>query len=219
MAKDDQKAGIAELAVANPLDRADRSKRDAEMALLAVASDLSLSIAPDGTIVDLTISAPELVRDGAEAWRGCKLGDIVTVESKPKIADLLAEAIAGGAPRWRQVTHPTPNGDVPIRYACVASGGQLFVIGRDLRTTAAIQQRLLQTQQALERDYMKIAACGIPLSSDVRCFRRGHRDRGCRHPADHRCQPGRTPFAGADDGCPAAAARRPQSAIRMHATT
>ena len=156
MAKDDQNAGLDALAVAGSRGRSERARCDAETALLRMASDLSLSLTPDGTIIDLTIGAAELRKDGADAWRGRNLSDIVTIESKPKIAGLLSEALAGGAPRWRQVTHSTPNGEVPIRYACVVSGDHLLAIGRDLRTTAVIQQRLLQTQQALERDYLKL---------------------------------------------------------------
>ena len=150
MAKDVQIAGAAGLAVAGA------SPRSAHEALLLAAADLSLSLARDGTILDLTVGAPDLMADGAAAWRGRRLADLVTIESKPKIAELLAEAARGGAARWRQVNHPTPNGEVPIRYACVAAGDHLLAIGRDLRATAAIQQRLLQTQQALERDYLNL---------------------------------------------------------------
>ena len=156
MSKHDQDALTAGLAVAETHARAQPPRHAAEAALLLAASDLSFSLARDGTILDMTVSAAALAKDGAEGWCGNKLSDLVTIESKPKIADMLAEAAAGGAPRWRQVTHPTPNGDVPIRYACVASGDQLLAIGRDLRATAAVQQRLLQTQQALERDYLKL---------------------------------------------------------------
>ena len=156
MAKVDQNAGSAGLAVTQQGTRRAIVQHDAQAALLLAAADLSLSLAHDGTIVELVVSTPDLVADGAEAWRGRKLGELVTIESKPKIAELLAEAAAGGAPRWRQVNHPTPGGEVPIRYACVAAGDHLIAIGRDLRATAAIQQRLLQTQQALERDYLKL---------------------------------------------------------------
>ncbi len=156
MAKDDPIAVSPGAAVGDALVRPGSSTRDAEAALLFLACDLSLRLAHDGTIIDLTLGAADLTADGAQGWRGHRLGDLVTIESKPKIAELLAEAARGVAPRWRQVNHPTPNGEVPIRYACVAAGDHLLAIGRDLRATAATQQRLLQTQQALERDYLKL---------------------------------------------------------------
>ena len=48
-------------------------------------------------------------------------------------------------------------GDVPVRYALVhLSEGRHLALGRDLRDAARTQQRLLQVQQALERDYMRM---------------------------------------------------------------
>ncbi len=128
----------------------------AQSVLLRAACDLSLLLSPDGTIIDLNVDDADLMVEGAPGWLGQKLVDLVTIESKPKIAELLADAASGRPPRWRQVNHPTANGDVPIRYACVASGDNLLAIGRDMKATAAVQQRLLQTQQSLERDYLRL---------------------------------------------------------------
>jgi len=55
------------------------------------------------------------------------------------------------------VNHPSTDGDVPLRYTLVQLGdGRHLALGRDLRDVARTQQRLLQVQQALERDYMRM---------------------------------------------------------------
>jgi len=60
--------------------------------------------------------------------------------------------------RWRQVNHPSVSGDLPIRYLAIAAGedGRLMAIGRDMRAAAALQQRLLRAQQAMERDSLRL---------------------------------------------------------------
>ncbi|MGT2480104.1 transcriptional regulator PpsR [Methylobacterium oryzae CBMB20] len=49
---------------------------------------------------------------------------------------------------------------MPIRYASIrpAEGGPILVLGRDMRAVAALQRRLMETQQALERDYDRLRA-------------------------------------------------------------
>ena len=71
---------------------------------------------------------------------------------------MLAIASNDTAKRWRQVNHPGTGGDIPVRYLIISlSGGdRLIVVGRDMRHYAVLQQRLLQAQQSLERDYMRL---------------------------------------------------------------
>jgi transcriptional regulator PpsR len=126
---------------------------DGAAALVALAGDLSLLLDIDGTILDVSASS---ALEGAAAWIGRPLTHLVTVEGRPKIAELLADAAARQPPRWRQVTHVLPDGEVPIRYAAVIIGSRLVLVGRDMRADAALQQRLLQAQQSLERDYLRL---------------------------------------------------------------
>lgn len=63
--------------------------------------------------------------------------------------------------RWREINHQTADGGVaPIRYCAVSAGqsGKIVALGRDLRSAAALQQRLLQVEQAMERDYARLRA-------------------------------------------------------------
>ncbi|BDL42354.1 transcriptional regulator PpsR [Methylorubrum extorquens DSM 13060] len=101
----------------------------------------------------------DLEGQGIESWLGKPWIDTVTVESRPKIDALLRDAAPGTMTRWRQVNHPSPTGtDLPIRYATLRpqKDGPIIVVGQDLRTIAALQRRLAETQQALERDYDRL---------------------------------------------------------------
>ncbi len=127
--------------------------------LLTAAGDVTLVLDGGGTILDVAVSRGDLANHGFTAWVGEAWADTVTVESRPKIAEMLAGARAHeGDLRWRQVNHPAAGGDVPVRYMIVALGhnDRLVAIGRDMRSAAALQQRLLQTQQSLERDYIRL---------------------------------------------------------------
>jgi transcriptional regulator PpsR len=59
---------------------------------------------------------------------------------------------------WRQVNHASREGEVPIRYAVLSvnGGAHRIAFGRDLREAGKLQQRLLQVQQSLERDYLRM---------------------------------------------------------------
>ena len=126
-------------------------------ALLASAGDISLVIDADGVISDVAIASGELVTHGLGNWVGQTWVETATIESKPKIMQMLADAVGPEPARWRQINHPTPGGDIPVRYLTMRlEQGGAIAIGRDMRAAAAMQQRLLQTQQSLERDYIKL---------------------------------------------------------------
>jgi len=129
------------------------------LAKLATASgDVALVMASDGRIIDVAFSHGDPTGTGQDAWIGRNWADLVNIESKPKIAEMLEVAHGDAAPRWRQVNHPGNDGDVPVRYMTVGSGsaGNIIAIGNDMRAQAAMQQRLIQAQQSLERDYLKL---------------------------------------------------------------
>jgi transcriptional regulator PpsR len=134
---------------------------DAESAaaLLAVAADIVLVIDQAGVVRDLTVSGEQIAADFHRKWIGRRWIDTVTVESRPKIEALLKEAGVRKASRWRQVNHPRPRGpDLPVLYATMRVGrdGRMVAVGRDLQATAQLQQRLVDVQQAMERDYARL---------------------------------------------------------------
>jgi transcriptional regulator PpsR len=126
--------------------------------LVEAAGDLVLILDAKGVVVDFALASHELAIDGSDRWVGRHWLDIVTIESRAKVEDMLAAVASSKPTRWRQVNHPTTMGDVPIRYWALPSGnnGHTIAIGRDMRGNAVLQQRLLQAQQSLERDYLRL---------------------------------------------------------------
>lgn len=129
--------------------------------LIAVAADLSLILDPAGTIQDVAFQTEEMSRelDPDEDWPGRAWTEVVTVESRPKIEALLRDASSKGEPRWRQINFPLPVGaDAPFQFSAVRvdKPGRVIAFGRDLRAMSALQQRLVDAQQSIERDYSRL---------------------------------------------------------------
>jgi transcriptional regulator PpsR len=125
--------------------------------LVAAAADISLVVDRSGVILDLAIGIDPPTLEAPEQWRGRPLVDVVCADSRDKVMDMLATADAI-PDRWRQINHPAATGaDLPMQYCAHASreGGPIVVIGRDLQGVAALQQRLIETQQSLEQDYWR----------------------------------------------------------------
>jgi len=133
-------------------------KLDAEsvMKMALLTGDIILILDAEGTILD---SAYDREYFGEfDDWIGMNWIETVTEESRFKVMEMLAAARRGELQHWRQVNHPTGSGDLAVRYVVqsVDEGRHRLAFGRDLRETARVQQRLLQVQQSLERDYMKM---------------------------------------------------------------
>jgi transcriptional regulator PpsR len=134
---------------------------DAEAAgdLIASAADVALVVDSEGVVLDAAFSEPDLAKEAYQHWIGRRFSEIVTVDSRSKIEELLRDATKRTASRWRQVNHPAKEGaDIPIRYRAIRFGADnhILVVGRDLRPLAALQQRLAEAQQAMEREYTRI---------------------------------------------------------------
>ena len=144
------------------------SQKDATIALqdpaavasiLAAAVDVTVLMTPDGVICDQVMAGPDLPGGLFTGWPGKLLSETVTVESKPKIEQMLGEAGMVSPPRWRQVNHPVRDGrDIPISYSAVRAGphGHIIAIGRDMSKVAQLQQRLLSAEQAVEQEYQRL---------------------------------------------------------------
>ncbi|MGD8354936.1 MAG: transcriptional regulator PpsR, partial [Methyloceanibacter sp.] len=119
--------------------------------LIAAAADIALIIDAKGVIRDVSLGDEDLQNEGFESWLGTRWVDTVTVESRPKVEELLQDIKDNVPTRWRQVNHPSKNGsDIPMRYAAlrVSDSGRIIAVGRDLRPMAALQQRLVDAQQS-----------------------------------------------------------------------
>ncbi|MFO1394584.1 MAG: transcriptional regulator PpsR [Steroidobacteraceae bacterium] len=129
--------------------------------LACSSMDISLFIDSKGIIRDVVCADGDLCGcvNGSCRWVGKHWSDTVTPESRPKIVEMLGDTALNGAPRWRQVNHTMPGGgDVPVVYsiARVGDSGRYVAFGRDLRPVAALQQRLVNAQVSMEREYAKL---------------------------------------------------------------
>jgi transcriptional regulator PpsR len=132
---------------------------DSASRIITAAADLALVLDGRGVIRDLSIGSDELSKDNYADWLGRSWIETVTPDSRPKVEALLAAARSRGAPAWRQVNHPSPRGgDLPVLYSAVQVGkaGNVVALGRNLRSVAAMQQRLIDAQQSLERDFERL---------------------------------------------------------------
>ena len=127
--------------------------------LLAVAGDIALVLDDAGVIRDIALPVGDSQLNAANAWIGRTWADTATGDSRLKIDTLLREATTVGMSRRRQVNHALADGiDVPVSYTALRIGrtGQVVAVGRDMRHVAALQQRLVEAQQSMERDYWKM---------------------------------------------------------------
>jgi transcriptional regulator PpsR len=126
---------------------------------LVAASDIVLVLDAGGTIVDLAHNGVELAREGCGAWIGRPWIDTVASDSRGKVEEMLAAPVEGALPAVRQVNHLSPRGvELPVAYAIVplSPDGRRLAVGREMRSLAAIQNRLVEAQHASEREYARL---------------------------------------------------------------
>ena len=128
--------------------------------LLAVAGDIALVMDGAGVIRDVALmGGGDTQFDTATQWIGRPWNETVSDDSRGKIDTLLKEAIHQGVSKRRQVNHLMGDViDVPVSYTTIKLGrdGSLVAVGRDMRHVSALQQRLVEAQQAMERDYWRL---------------------------------------------------------------
>ena len=130
--------------------------------LLALAADITLLVDAGGTVRDMAFGSESLAQLLGSAWLGQHLSALVGPDSLPKVAALLAEQTGTAPAMARQFNHALPDGQsLPVLYMpqrVAAQGRQparLLLFGRDQRMTAALQQRLVEAQLSMERDYAR----------------------------------------------------------------
>lgn len=136
-------------------------KADVAAMLIAAASDISLAIDSEGSIQDAAFQRVDLPLElkDTDQWIGRSWQATVAAESQSKVELLLEEAASRKISRWREVRYPATRGpDIPILFSAVSTGkpGRYVAIGRDVRATAALQQKLVEAQIAIERDYSRM---------------------------------------------------------------
>ena len=133
--------------------------------LIDAVGDIALVLDGDGIVLDVRAHDRELQKTAKLAWVGKTWSDTVALDSRDKVADLLARALADEPGTARQVNHPAASGpDLPVLYTAVRVAGavrgprasaRVLAIGRDLRDNFTLQRRLVDAQQTMERDYWR----------------------------------------------------------------
>ena len=152
------RADMGDLAsgIGHLMDRLDASEA---ALLLSTAADVALVVRADGSIGETVITAPDMPAAFAASWPGKAWAEVSTIESRPKIEQMMQEAVMGLPPRWRQINHPLAgDAEVPVRSCVRQAGrkGEIVAIGSDLRHLAAVQQKLLAAEQSIEQEYARL---------------------------------------------------------------
>lgn len=127
--------------------------------LVSAASDIALVLDKDGIVEDVSVRKADLAALGCQNWIGRPWVSTVTSECRAKIEDMLHPQAGNEEVRWRHINHASPQGiDVPVQYAVVGleDAGRLLALGRDMEAVAILQRRLIETQQSIERDYLRL---------------------------------------------------------------
>jgi transcriptional regulator PpsR len=124
--------------------------------LLASAADIVVIIDSKGVIVDLSTSVSAV---SSESVVGRRLSDMVSLESKAKVGDMLGPAPVGPMPRKFEINHRLANGgEVAFLYSAYrcAEGGATVATGRDLSGLAQLQQRLIESQRLADEHFLRL---------------------------------------------------------------
>ncbi len=125
---------------------------------IGVSSDIALILNRDGVIQSVSIGRDELEVLRCSQWIGRDWASTVTTESRHKVTEMLATSATGQRGRWRHVNHPAEQGrEIPLEYTVLRLNDKLsLALGRGMEAVASLQQRLIETQQTLERDYQRL---------------------------------------------------------------
>ena len=120
--------------------------------------DVMLVLDTQGIIRDATL-ANLFADEGVADWIGNPWTDTVSESDSEALRRMMAYARETGVCAFRNVTQRFPSGlQIPVEYTTVLLGGHtgLLAVGKNLRAVAELQSRLVEAQQAMERDYWKL---------------------------------------------------------------
>jgi transcriptional regulator PpsR len=127
--------------------------------VVCAATDFSVLMNSQGIIEELRLPNDQIPFSDSDQWIGKHWADVVTSESRVKVNELIGEASGQTLGRWRHINFPsTQSADVPMLCSAIQVGskGHVLAYGRDLRSMASLQQRLIEAHQAMERDYLRM---------------------------------------------------------------
>jgi transcriptional regulator PpsR len=124
----------------------------------AEAPDVKLILDPAGVIRDATL-ANASASEGVSDWLGHPWVETVPRPDAENLQRMLEGAASTGVSTFREVLQRFPSGrEIPIEYTTFRLAGELgfLVVGKSLRATAQLRTRLVEAQQAMERDYWRL---------------------------------------------------------------
>ena len=122
------------------------------------APDIRLSLDRDGVIRDAAL-AGAFAEETATAWIGLPWAATVPERDGLLLGRILGEVQARGLSPFRPLVQRLPSGrEVAVEYTTFRQeGGQdLVAVGKSLQAVTEIQNRLIETQQAMAQDYLKL---------------------------------------------------------------
>jgi transcriptional regulator PpsR len=126
--------------------------------LIAASSDIAFVVEADGVIADLSLGG-HMDGESLNSYIGQRWVDLVANESKPKVEQMLLDAIGGKKPRPREINHTLlSGGELPTQFSAVHVGpdGRVLALGRDLRPIAKLQQKVIDLQRSAEREFARV---------------------------------------------------------------
>ena len=152
---------LAKLKENSPPSQRDEDSAASPMELaLRGASDIVMTLNEDLIVEEVHAGALSDSFNGLEHWCGEKIDTLLTDESRPKLKHHLGLLSDGVTDRAASVELNHTDGETwefPVRYTIQPRGPHLgfILVGRDLRSTAEVQQQLVRAQLALEKEYEK----------------------------------------------------------------
>ncbi|MDJ0877933.1 MAG: transcriptional regulator PpsR [Halieaceae bacterium] len=123
-------------------------------------ADFTMLLDPSGRILELSVNSEDLAGAVDDSWIGRDLRDLATSESRARLDELLARVTSEpGRVSSCDASHDVvDDSELLVRYRAVArgAGGEILLLGQDMRPEANLRQQLMNAQQALEQDYWRL---------------------------------------------------------------
>lgn len=130
---------------------------EAFVSLLSNVSDATFVTDASGVVEDLIWNVGGITLPERERLVGRTFEQLLTEESRDKARQMIAAATSGEPPRWRELNHFIEGvGEIPMRYQAIPAGDMVMFLGRELRTVAEMQSKLVQAQRALDEEYDRL---------------------------------------------------------------
>ena len=126
--------------------------------LLAYSVDLVLIVDRSG-VIEKCINGSKPISSNTSSLIGKKWLDTVAIDSQPKVNALLKTSEDPDEQKWRQVNQEIDgSASFPIQFSTIffAKQNKLIAIGKDLSNISSLQQKLVESQQEIERDYANL---------------------------------------------------------------